>query len=237
MPRTNRFSRPAKRKTGPSNTTAVLLAGNPGWRMKSYGPQCLQKLSNGKLLLDKQIDSIKSVLPKSEIIISCKDFLTKILNNKPDDVRVVQSQIVDSNEVEEIRLCLNNITTDNVLFICSDMYFDKNLFSDVDFNDSFAIYENSNMMSYDSVGMTVVNGKATIMAYGVDNKWTRVFYVNRRGKISLNNYCKNENHKKMFAWEAINYVMDKAPVSAIKTNSKVFCVENTNDVRKLKELR
>lgn len=235
MPKNN--FRPARKKVGPSDVTVVLLAGNPGWRMKSYGPQCLQRLANDKTLLDKQISSIRSVLPDSEIIISCKDYLTKILNNKPDDVRVVQSQIESSNEVEEIRLALNNTTTDNVLFVCSDMYFDKDVFTEVDFTKSFVIYENKNMMANDAVGVTVINDKASIMSFGIDSKWARIFYVNKKGKVSLNTYCKNEQNQRMFAWEAVNYVIDKANVFAYKTDSKIYCIENTNDIRKLKGMR
>jgi len=237
MPRSDNGCRPARKKEVPSDITVVLLAGNPGWRMKSYGPQCLQKLSTGQTLLDKQVSSIRAVLPESEIIITCKDYLTKILNNKPYDVRVVQSQIEDSNEVEEIRLALNNTITDNVLFVCSDMYFDRNIFNSVDFNESFVLYETNNMMASDSVGVTIVNGKASIMSYGIDNKWARIFYVNQRGKVSLNHYCKNEQNQKMFAWEAVNYVVDKSSVFAYRTDSNLYCVENTNDIRKLKGMK
>ena len=55
--------------------TVVLLGENHGHRMKSYGPIPLIKVDK-KTLLQKQIEAIKAVFPKYEIIL-CSGFDAK----------------------------------------------------------------------------------------------------------------------------------------------------------------
>ena len=235
MKNSKRFTRPSK-KEADMGTTVVLLAGNLGYRMTTFGPQCLQKLSNGDFLLDHQVKTIKECLPRSEIIITCRDYIQKMVRHKPDGVRLVESKLEDTNEVEEIRLAINNCTTDNMLFIQSDTFFEKNVLKGLDFSRSFVIFETKGMMRHDSVGVTVVNSKATIMSYAVDKKWGRIFNINKTAKKSLNNFCRNDAHKKMYAHEALNYVMDKCPVYAIETKDLLYCVDRIDDVEGLGEI-
>lgn len=228
------YARPAKRSPKKEGITVVLLAGNLGIRMKTYGPQCLQKI-DGDTLLDLQVKAIKEALPNSEIIITCREYVDKISKAKPDCVRLVESQIEDTNEVEEIRLAINNCTTDNLLIIGSDVFFDKNMLKDLDFSRSFVIYETKGVMRPDSVGMTIVNGKATIMSYALGKKWTRIAHINKSAKRSLNNFCKQPNNSKMYAHEALNYVMDKNPVYAHE-KKLIYCIDRIDDLKGLEEL-
>lgn len=236
MPRnSSSYSRPAKQTSEQHKTTVVLLAGNLGFRMTTYGPQCLQKLSDGDFLLTHQVKAIRHCIPNCEIMITCREYSDKLLRNKPDDVRLIETRS-ETNEVEEIRVALNNSITDSVLFIGSDTYFDKNLLNGLDLSRSFVIFETQGMMRPDSVGMTVSNDKATIMSYSLDKKWVRIFNINKTGKISLNNFCKQEDNKKMYAHEALNYVMDKCPVYAYETKSKVYCIDRVDDLKGLEKL-
>lgn len=233
------YTRPAKSNKeqksnqNKSDITVVLLAGNPGHRMKSYGLPLLQTIPSGEILMHHQINVINKCLPNSEIIISCSDYVNKIYKLKPSNVRIVENKSEDTNEVEEMRLCLNNITTDNVLFICSDMYFSEKCISDLVFEKSFIVYDTKNLINQDSIGVTVVNKKATIMSYGISNKWGRIFYTSKQDLKMLRNFCRNEKNEKLFIHEAINYLLERCNIYAFNHDSVMYRVESASDVREM----
>lgn len=236
------YTRPAKNEEAKQNTTTsttvVLLTGNSGYRMKSYGPPILQKMPNGELLMDHQVKIIKKCIPYCDIIISCNSNIDKIVKKKPSGVRLIENQLHDSNEVEEVRLCLNNAVTDNVLFICSDMYFDETVFSGININKfnenkSFIIYDTNGSISSDSIGVTITKNRATIMSYGLVNKWARFFFLGKNDIKSFTNFCKEPNNKRLFMHEAINNLLEKKSINAFNPSCTLYRIESISDMEKL----
>ena len=92
------------------------------------------------------------------------------------------------------------------------------------------------MMKQDSVGMTIVNGKTTIMSYSLDNKWGKIFNVNNASKKRLNQFCRQDGNTKMYAHEALNYVVDKNPVYAYECKGILYSVERVDDLKGLEKI-
>lgn len=231
---------PAAQKTEASNTTVVLLSGESGNRMKSYGPHILQKIPNGETLIEYQVRTIKKHIPYCEIILSYNENADKLSKKIPDCVRIVENQLRDTNEVEEMRLCINNTTTDNILFICSDMFFDDKMFSCINNKSfhkgrSFLIYENRGMIGSDSIGITIVRNRATILSYGLEKKWGRIFFAGKDDIKSLKNFCREPNNKRLFMHEAVNKLLEKGSMAAYNPECLLYRVESLGDIRKIPE--
>ena len=128
--------------------TIVLLSEKAGYRMKSYGPTPLLNVG-GRLLIDLQIDAIKSVFRNFELIICCgfdSEKIIKHIRNKyhRENIRVVENQLHQhSNCCESMRLSLNNTSNSRVLVCNGNLIFNKDLLTLVDYKKSHIILDST----------------------------------------------------------------------------------------------
>ena len=91
--------------------SVAILCGQPIPRMKSYGSISLTTV-NGNPLIIEQINQIRQVFKKCEILVSVGFESSKIIKHIPD-VRIIENQLFDTTtDSEELRLIMNNIVND-----------------------------------------------------------------------------------------------------------------------------
>lgn len=182
----------------------IISASSYIQRMKSYGPPILFKHNSGITLLEYQIKLIKEIFPESEIILISGLWADRVANLKTDDFRIVENQLFEStNEVEDIRLGLNNITTNNVLIFSGDMYFNKDTLINIP-SESFVIYDSKNQLSNIEIGMTIVDKNATTLSFDLINKYTGIIYINTNVFDKFKKVCLDRTKSRLFLFEIIN---------------------------------
>lgn len=192
----------------------IVLASNPSYRMKSYGPKSLIKINKNTTLLEYQFNVTKQKFPKSDFVVVTGPETDKIVRSKSREIRLIENQIYDStNETEQVRLALNNIITNNALIIIGDIYFDFKTLLDIRCDQSSLIVDTSKMLSSNNVGITIIDKKATIMGFGIQPIWGQMIYLTERELKYFKLICDNRERAKTYLFESINVLLQKYPLN------------------------
>lgn len=234
-----RFIAPTKSPLYKNGLSVIILSSSPNYRMKSYGPQSLWKDKYGTTILNNQVEIIRMCHQQSEVIFVGGFEIDKIIKNKPLGLRVVENQLYEeTNEVEEIRLGLNNALYERVLLLFGDLYFNYDLIKDFQLKKSSLVVDQQKQMLSDDIGVTIVDNKATILSFGVDDaKWCRIAYLQDKELKLLKNFVNDRDNRKLFLYEAINHILDKngnLDVKYTNNNHEVIHINSTKQLDKLK---
>lgn len=205
----SRFTRKIKNKTQ-LPLQVVILAAGAGARTKSYEPRCLLKYNN-KIILDSQIETIKNRFTKAEISVVGGVEGYKIIKKLDKDMRFIENQIHDdSNSGESLKLAINNSIIDNILFLHGDLVFSSEIFNKIDMDKSCLLIDNSGKIEEKEVGVTVVNGKATVLSYNLPTKWCQIAYLNQNETNILRKLLirTDFNTRHLLTFEIINKMIE-----------------------------
>lgn len=196
--------------------TFVLLSGSVPYGMKSFGPHPLFKLENSTLL-DIQIDIINKTFVNCEIILVTGYLADKVIKKRPDNVRIIENQLYETtNECEQMRLAINNTNNENIIFISGNMLFNEKTLSVIDRNKSCLVYETSNQISREEIGLSVTNNIVTSMSYAIDeNKWCNIAYFNNKILEKIKYLTSEKRNRKMFMFEIIDSILDKTEIYGV----------------------
>lgn len=192
------------------NVGFAILSAGVGARIKTYEPRSLIKIRE-KFLIDHQIDAIKSKFKDPEIIGVFGPNVCRIVKNVRGRIRIVENQKYETtNNSESLRLALNNSVKNSLMFFHGDLLIEETFFSCLNFNKSFVVYEDQGMIDEKEVGLTIMKNKATILSYGLEEKWCQAaFFKGKELKILRNIFNGFTKHdKKMLTFEIINKVID-----------------------------
>ena len=198
-----------KKKEADKMGFAILSAGL-GARIKTYEPRSLLKI-NGKTLIERQVSAINNNFNDPEIIGVFGPGVNRISKTMLGKIRIVENQNYEStNNSESLRLAVNNCLTKSIMFFHGDILFTNGLFESLDFNKSFILYEDRGMIDEKEIGVTVINNNATILSYGLEEKWCQIAYLHKRELKILRNIFSNftKHDKKMLTFEIINKIIE-----------------------------
>jgi|LakMenEpi03Aug12_release.lakeMendotaPanAssembly.Ray.scaffolds.fasta_scaffold01364_28 choline kinase len=202
----SRFTRKIKQK--PSEPVEVIILGaGVGARIKSYEPRSLIKIRN-KALIDYQIELINKYIPKNSITLVVGYDANKIIKKVYGRVKIVENQIYnESNSAESLRLAVNNSSIQQAIVMHGDLYFEDTLFNYFDFRESFIL--TSSLFNQKEVGVTIVDGYATIFSYSLITKWAQiVFLAEKELNILRRIYLKDEDMKYNLTFEMLNKIIE-----------------------------
>lgn len=214
----SRFVRKIKNKNFPQLQIVILAAG-VGSRTRSYEPRCLLKY-NKKTILDNQIEVLTSLFNKAEISIVGGFDINKIIRKVGKTVRVIENQMYENtNSGESLRLGINNSMLDNILFLHGDLIISPEIFDNVKMDQSFLLVDSGNQFEEKEVGITIVDGVATVLSYSLPTKWCQIAYLAESELCILKKLMmKNDFPSKTFlTFEVINKI--------IENNGKLNCFE------------
>jgi len=206
-----RYTRVIKKEA--HSTTVGILSAGIGNKIKSYEPRSLIKVGSDSLL-SYQVNLINNLFTAPEIIVGVGVGANKIMKKgyPKDSVRLVENQNYSSTgSFETLRLVVNNCTTDTLLIMHGDLYFNAATLDSLDYSKSFVIVDSSGMLSKKEVGVTSVRDKATILSHGLPMKWGQIAYFCGKEFQLLKNVCNksSEDTKKFLSFEALNMVINK----------------------------
>lgn len=209
MPRTIRNIIHSKEPQLPKNLSVIILASRFRLRMKLHGICCNYKSYDGVFLLDHQVKTIRSVYPNADIVV-VTGYETDKIAKRRNGFRIVENQLYgDTNEVEDVRLGLNNVIYDNVLVINGDVWFNSAAITTPIF--SSVVFDSLNQLKNYDVGLTIFEEKATILAFNLNRVWANLTLFCSNELRLLQSLCTRINGRK-FLFEIINDIIDKGGV-------------------------
>jgi choline kinase len=187
---------------------AILAAGN-GNKIKSYEPRSLLKI-NGVTILDGQLQTIANIFKDVEVISVVGCHANKIIKKFKTKTRIVENQLFDeTNSAESLRLAFNNSGRSNFMFVHGDVVFNTNALN-VSYTNSFLIIDSKQNIKDHEIGVTMLDGKASILSYGVPIKWGQIaFFTGKEYKILGSILHKfSPQDKKKLSFELINQIIE-----------------------------
>ena len=191
------------------STSVVILSAGVGNRIKSYEPRSLLKIG-GDTLLDHQIQTVNNAFQNPEVIVTLGYSANKVIKKTKSNLRVVENQLYSSTgSLESLRLGVNNCTGDGILFFHGDLYFNLKTLDSLDYSRSFIIVDSKDRIADREVGVTYVNGWATILSYGLKTKWAQIAFITGKELSILKAMClkNDESLKQKLTFEALNMIL------------------------------
>ena len=196
------------RTTKNDGLSVIVLCGNMGYRMKSYGPKSLLTFPDGSMVIDKLLENVQASFPDCELIVSVGFEADKVMSNLNQGIHVVENQLYETtNDLEEVRLCLNVAINNNVVIINGDLIFNNIALDKLTKNGSKVVIDEH--MNNSEIGVTVVDDKVTIFAYDLPTKWCNIVYLTGEELAIFKKICKDREKGKWFIFEALNVILEK----------------------------
>lgn len=205
----SRFTKKIKDKFSHPIQVAILAAGI-GARTKSYEPRCLLKY-NSKIILETQLSVLSERFPKSEISIVCGHDSGRIIKKVGKQHRIIENQIYENtNSGESLKLAVNNSLLDNFMFMHGDLVISYEIFNSINLNSSFILVDSMNKFEEKEVGVTVVDGKVSVLSYNLPVKWCQIAYFTGEEMNILRKLLIRQdfNSKYILTFEIINKVIE-----------------------------
>jgi NDP-sugar pyrophosphorylase family protein len=220
--------------------TVILLCDNPGYRMKSYGPISLVPIGSKKLI-DIQIESIKAIFPRCEIIVclgfDCEKVCRYVRSKYSENIRIVENQLfATTNSCEALRLCLNNTNNNKILICDGNLLFSKHTMSMVDTNKPCALIEQDPSETLE-IGVNVSKNVAYFFSFGAKYIWSEILFLTGEDIIeSLRKILSNTNNKTRFVFEVLNELINmKYEIKTISNKKSIHKINNIKTYHSIKD--
>ncbi len=206
--RTNRFIVPIKPVSqDSSNITVVILASTPNPRMKTMPPVSLMTVDKQHNVLDLQVESIVAAYPQAQIVLVAGHDIGQVVDRRPKNVRIVENPLYEmTGEVDELRLGLNNVTTEHVIIIDGNVIFNAAAIKQLRGHGSCTLVDRSNQIDKDCLGVISNNSKIENIAFGVQDKWCYITYLQNKEFTILRRFINVRSRGKLCVFESLNYV-------------------------------
>jgi choline kinase len=210
---------PAKGSNKLEGVSVAILNAGVGARIKSCEPRSLIKIKN-RHIIDWQLDAITFAFNKPDVItvVGCKP--QRVFKRIGERVRIVENQLHETtNNSESLRLAFNASITSNFMFFHGDLIFNRDLFSEMDYSQSFVVVDSKGMMKKNEVGLTEVDETVSVLSYGLEKKWCQIaFFTGKELDLLRSLFNRfSETNKKMLSFELINLI--------ISSGGKFKCIE------------
>lgn len=221
-------TRPAQSHSVP-NLTVVFLGSQMLNRAKTVGSHYLLGINNHKALIDYEIEQCRLAFPMAEFLFVGGFEVDRIIKKRPRDLKIIENlRWEEYNQIEEIRLALNCITNNNVVFISHDSKFDHRAFNGMLAGSSTLEYHTPH--SNDMVGVRSNGGYVECFSYHVDVKWPGIVYLCDKELELMRQYASVRDNGKQFMFEALNYILTKRNIRMVKNDSLIGRIVNIEDI-------
>lgn len=185
----------------------IISSCSPITKKHASGAKPLLKMANGESLLQYQVGIIKQEFPDSEIILTVGFEADKVIKHARG-VRIIENINFKNTHSEDIRLALNAMSGDELVYISGDMIFNKSALGIINGHSSLLIDTQSTMDEND-VGVSVIDDAVTIISYGIKSpKWGRVAFFTKKDTELLKELLNEKQANKKMFFEIINELID-----------------------------
>ena len=205
----------------------IIPSASPGKRMMGYGSRSLLRVGNSTLI-EHQTEVIRSVYPHADIILVTGFDADKVRRFAPPDVRIVENEnFQETGDLRSIGLGLSASISSKAMIIHGDLYFDSQAIL-CDLERSFVV--SSESIRKPEVGLTVVDGKATYFAYGLDKKWGKIIMLTGQELAFYKNFSLNREKSRFHGFEGLNHVLEKGGVFNVEFKDSMTEIDTIKDM-------
>lgn len=188
----------------------IIPAAGLGRRMKSYGPKSLIEVGGSETILSRQLRILRSAYPRADIVLVVGYEGERVLRTLPFGIKVVENELyAETNVARSIAMGLRVASHSNVLVVYGDLVFNAEAISWTVQDGSSILIDRRGQMGDDEVGVTVVDGRATNMSYGLPIKWGHIAYLTGRELELFKHSVWQIAARRSFGFEVLNQVIDK----------------------------
>lgn len=211
----------------------LLLSAGLGWRIKSKEPRSLLKI-DGTTLLKRQTDSIRKYFPGEDsasisIVSGFKPGRVKKESKSLGLKHFNNNRYRDTNQIESLRIFLNNSNVDNLFIIHGDLDF-RIKFDAYEYDKSFTLYDDKNNFKQDEVGINIIDGSVNNLSYGLYTKWSQMFFVTGLELRLLKNICSSDNTYYL-TFEILNKIIDLGGnFSAYEQSGNIYELDTIEEI-------
>lgn len=171
--------------------------------------------TNGKPLIEKQIETIESTIKSFEIIFCCGPSSNKIYEYtkkyKNINFRIVENQLFnDTNCCESVRLALNNTLNNKILILPEDILLSRNILEQTSGNSCIYIHDHNGDNNFE-IGAICNDNKLESLTIGIkQNYWAELLFLNDDKTLKdFRNIVNEDFFKNKLFFEAVNSLNQK----------------------------
>lgn len=225
-------TRPAQHAAGLPDLTVVFLGSQTLNRAKTLGSHYLLPVSGHDTLLEYELHELKKAMPKCDFLFIGGFEVDRIIKKKPKDIRLIENtKYEELNQIEEVRLALNNITGNHVVFLSHDSKFCSQSFNGI-LNGSSTI-ECPTIQSSDIVGVRSNAGYVECFSYHVENKWPGIVYLCDKELDILRKYSAVRDNGRQFLFEGLNHILTQRNIRMVRNDGvtgRILSVEDISSI-------
>lgn len=188
----------------------VIPAAGMGRRMKSYGPKSLLDLGNGQTVLGRQLEILRRVHPRADVVLVVGYLADKVAQAATPDVRIVENEnYYDTGVARSIELGIRACATGRVLVVYGDLVFNEEAVDGFDLRRSSVLVDSRQGVREYEVGTNIVDGAVTTFSYGLPVRWAHIAYLTGRELALFQNSFVVRERRRYFGYEILNEVVDR----------------------------
>jgi len=204
-----RFTMPIKNIATDNELTVIILGADVSPRKKSQGAKSLIPLSPKWNVIEMQLDAIKTMFPKAEIVL-VTGFQSQQVISKKYPVRIVENPFFEeTSDVEQIRIALNVTLSNKVLIVNGDLAFDAPALLNITNHGSNILFSDEKNLDKEDAYIGVIHNNNVVenLVYCTPNKWLHTLYIEGKELETLRKFVRNKERSKLLFFEAINYIV------------------------------
>lgn len=225
----------------------IIPAAGMGKRMKSYGSKGLIILGE-TTILGRQLDILQDLYPKSDIVVVTgyqHERVVKYVNDWKErrivgskEIKIVENKrYEETNVAKTIGMATEFCNKEDYLIVYSDLVFNKETLSEIDFTESGVLLDTTNNFNEDEIGVLTSHDFSEIkrFCYGVEIKWSQIAFLLKNDMELFLELLDNNSRDKFFTFEIFNLMLDKIKLKPYYNDKskivEVDCSGDTLDAR------
>ncbi len=194
----------------PDDIAIIIPAAGIGRGMKSYGSKSLIELGDGRSIIRRQIDVIRTVHRAADIIVVVGFEAEKVVRALPAGIRAVENESYEHSGVaRSILMGLRASNARRVLIVYGDLVFNRECLLGFPKNKSAIVTDTVGLIRPDDVGVNLDSGMAVHFDYGLDTKWGQIAQLTGRELHLYKSIASHQDARRLLGWEIFNRVVDR----------------------------
>jgi hypothetical protein len=124
-----------------------------------------------------------------------------------------------------------------VLIIKDDIVFNSDTLCNITKDTSCIIYDSKQQIDSQNIGVTVINGHATVFSYDLPDKWCQIVYLTDKDRKILQGICNKRERSKMYLHEALDLMLQRiGKIKAIEpVNMEIMKIDTSKHLLQIRE--
>lgn len=198
------------------STSVVLLCAGRSKKIQSFGNRSLLKIGKNTLI-EKQIECIRANIKNPDIVVVLGYEAERLYSFlKPLKVRcVLNEHYEDTSAIKSTILGLRATVGSEVYIIHGDIVIKKNIF--VPTKSGCKTFYTTNKIN--DVGLLLDGRQVSRFAFGVNNTWNKVLYLNKSGVDTIKDLVISIDNERLLDFEIYNSLIERGlEIEAYKSN-------------------